>query len=739
MMVDMKNLRVGFKFTIAFGVVLALLCVVAVWSISGIGTIIYDADEVIGGNTLRGILVQREVDHLNWVSDVNNLITDKTVTELSVQEDPHKCGFGKWLYGAGRQDAEALIPDLRPLLAEIEAPHAALHQSATEIKKVFVQADPTLPGLLAERANDHLKWAAAIKDTFLENKARLEVETDPTKCGLGRWLTSEQFDGIYRSASAENKLTWDKVVDAHQRLHASAQEIQHQYCPVAAGQIKSDCNSKALLILQKKTMPILHETLGFLDELQRSAKSDLEGMQLASAVFTTKTRQHLQEVKELLAELRSTVDAHVMTDAEMVKAANRTKLAVTIFSLIALVFGIVTAFLMSKSITTPLAAVVDMLQEMSRGHLGMRLNMHLKDEIGLMADTIDRFADKLEGEMVVALEKLADGDLTFDANPYDEKDKIGNALVQTGRDLNSLMAEILVSTEQIASGSGQVADASQSLSQGAAEQAASLEEITSSMTEMASQTKTNAENADQANGLAGQTRVAAELGNHQMQDMVSAMGDIAESGQNISKIIKVIDEIAFQTNLLALNAAVEAARAGRHGKGFAVVAEEVRNLAARSAKAAKETAELIEGSVTKTNDGSRIAKETAEALAEIVISVTKVTDIVAEIAAASSEQAEGIAQVTIGIAQIDQVTQQNTANAEEGASAAEELSSQAARLKEMVSRFRIKDQGGHGGGPSLGYGPVPPQRVKQQLAPPQQRAARPADVIDLDDPEFGKF
>lgn len=413
--------------------------------------------------------------------------------------------------------------------------------------------------------------------------------------------------------------------------------------------------------------------------------------------------------------------------------------------IIALVFvvGIILivglALFVTRSITGPVTQASAMLTEMSHGHLHSRLRMDTKDEIGLMADTMDSFADNLEGEMVVALEKLAAGDLTFDANPYDEEDKIGNSLAQTGRDLNSLMAEILVSTEQIASGSGQVADASQSLSQGAAEQAASLEQITSSMTEMASQTKTNAENAGQANGLAGQTKAAAEQGNRQMQDMVSAMGDIAESGQNISKIIKVIDEIAFQTNLLALNAAVEAARAGRHGKGFAVVAEEVRNLAARSAKAAKETAELIEGSVAKTKDGSRIAKETAEALAEIVTSVTKVTDIVAEIAAASNEQAEGISQVNIGITQIDQVTQQNTANAEEGASAAEELSSQAARLKEMVSRFRLKDHGGYGTGQSLEYEPVPPPKPKPELAPPPQREVRPADVIDLDDPEFGKF
>jgi len=449
---------------------------------------------------------------------------------------------------------------------------------------------------------------------------------------------------------------------------------------------------------------------------------------------------------------------------------------------IALVIGLV--ILLSASITGPLKKGVLMMEELEKGHLSNRLNMLRKDEIGHLAQAMDKFADHLQQNVVFNMQQISEGNINIAPVVIDDKDEIGPALkkiVETinnlvnemdmltestkegqlhvrgneeafrgayrqivqgvnqtldgvlgpineaadvlekiaGRDmtarvqgdykgdhakikeslniavenLDKALHQVLIAADQVAAASVQVSSGGQSLSQGASEQASSLEEVSSSLQEMLSMTRQNVINAKAAKEVSDEAWNSADSGVECMARMSMAIDKIKTSSDATSRIVKTIDEIAFQTNLLALNAAVEAARAGDAGKGFAVVAEEVRNLAMRSAEAAKNTASLIEEAVQNSENGVLINNEVLTNFQDITEKVNKVSQVVAEIAEASEQQDMGISQVNKAVEQLNQLTQQNAANAEESASAAEEMSSQSEEMRSMVAGFKLSRSG----------------------------------------------
>ncbi len=352
-----------------------------------------------------------------------------------------------------------------------------------------------------------------------------------------------------------------------------------------------------------------------------------------------------------------------------------------------------------KQIVDSLRALVaetgELIEASKQGQLDRRGQAaRFRGSYGALVEGINGILDAVinpVNEAAQVLDRVAERDLSARVHGEYKGDhaKIKNALNKAVENLDEALTQVTLGAEQVASAAGQISSGSQSLSQGASEQASALEEVSSSLQEVSSMTKQNAANANEARGLSDAARGSAEKGVESMKRLSEAINMIKASSDKTAKIVKTIDEIAFQTNLLALNAAVEAARAGDAGKGFAVVAEEVRNLAMRSAEAAKNTANLIEESVRNAEGGVAINQEVLKNLEEINGQVNKVGEVMSEIAAASEQQNQGVEQVNTAVEQMNQVTQQTAANAEESASAAEELSGQAEEMKGMVGIFRL--------------------------------------------------
>ena len=367
----------------------------------------------------------------------------------------------------------------------------------------------------------------------------------------------------------------------------------------------------------------------------------------------------------------------------------------TVFLLVAaVILSVLISLIVTKSIVVPIRELSNVSENLSKGILDTNITYSSKDEIGAMADSMRASMNKLSmyiSDIDKALETLAKGDFNITrTEPFvGDFENIEKSFTKFIVEMSATISKINGVSEQVAIGSQQLLVGAQELAQGATEQSSSVDDLSNIINSITEDINLNAKNAQEANILANRAGQSLVNSNEKMRQMIIAMTDISEKSNEISKIIKTIDDIAFQTNILALNAAVEAARAGSAGKGFAVVADEVRNLAQKSAEAAQNTTALIEGTVEAVKNGSLIADETAKSLLEIVEDSTRTTEMMINIAEASEKQAQAANHIRETISEISSVVQINSATAEESSAASEELSMQSKALKELVGGFTL--------------------------------------------------
>jgi len=839
-----NNLSVGKKQAAGFGAVIILLIILVFSSFSGIGKIVNNAKEVITGNKLDGVLAQKEVDHLNWANLVNELLTNDNVTQLNVETDPHQCDFGKWLDGKERKSAEHLVPQIAPLLEQIEQPHKDIHASAIQIKKYFRKTHKGLMLTMSNKLIDHLKWVATIAKEIAEeagglysyqaklknsteaimrmieiiasndqlgdmntrkqivldmiNKVRygdkndgyywindlnetmllhpikpklngknltnfqdpkgkyifqefvnlckqhqkgfvcyywpypgkdepvpkisyvslykpwgwvigtgeyldhqnknllkraeqfasnkpfsLSVQKDPSQCKFGQYIRSSDTQEL-KNNFPEFRKAMDQLLAPHERLHQSAIFIEKK--------INQLDIVSAIRIYNTETMEAIDHITKYFTQAMEAEEKRIDGAESAKKVYAEVTMPALQKIQTLLADIRAKARTNIMTDEIMLDNATQIQRNLIIWGVLAVIIGIIMAFVIARAIINPIVKSVGFANTMSEGDFSASLDIDQNDEIGTLAKALNTMTTKINSmfkEIALGVKSLASSST--------ELSSISNELC-SGADLQSSKANT-------------VAAASEEMSVNMNNVASGIEQANSNINMVASAAEEMSATINEIAGKAENARTTTGTAVTQAQSASTRVNELGKAATAIGTVTETINDISEQTNLLALNATIEAARAGEAGKGFAVVANEIKELAKQTSAATDEIKKQIEGiqgstssTVTEIQTISNVIRDVNDIVATIAVAMEQQSTVTKEIAMNINQASMGIkdisrsvketsaasTEIAQNIAEVNQSSTECSGGSLEVQTSATNLSELADKLRKMVEQFKLK-------------------------------------------------
>ncbi|WP_163339428.1 methyl-accepting chemotaxis protein [Desulfopila sp. IMCC35008] len=672
-----KDLSIGKKLGVGFGSVLFLLTGIAIYTYFGFNKVdhlAHETEEMSSGNQF---VLLKTIDHLNWVSSLSTLVFKDDVHSINIQTDDTKCGFGKWLYGEETKKLAAENKEIGALLENIKEPHKRLHHTAIKIQETYVPFNRALDGILADRWIDHLVWIKKLSQSIM-TETEFTGGLDPKACAFGKWYHSykpmnQKFAALLKG--------WE---EPHARLHGSAEKIVSYLDRgdmEGAMRIYQDETISALGLLEEK----FEDTMGWID-----ASSEKVGE--TQGIFNNETLLALADTKKILDEIRESYqNEYVRMDEEMMTGIDSAILYNLIFSVCAVVIGILASLLIAKGITGPIAKGVEFARIMSNGDLTKKLDIHQKDEIGILANALNSMAQNLRG-------------MFQDINGGVE------TISSSSTELSAISQQMAAGAEQTSGKSNQVASAAEEMSANMNSVAAASEQASTNIQMVAAASEEMSATINEISGNTEKGRVITGEAVTLAQTVSGRVGELGKAASDVGKVTETINDISEQTNLLALNATIEAARAGEAGKGFAVVANEIKELAKQTAEATQDIRFKLEGiqgstegTVVEINKIEKVIADINDIVCTIATAIEEQSASTKEIAGNVNQAAQGIQDVNENVAQsstvaatiaedvveVNQAANEMADGSGQVNASAEELSRLSESLKQMVEQFKI--------------------------------------------------